>query len=61
MASTSATMAIKKFFEAEPNGSKLGMTELKDFKAVCTDEEWQKFSQDAADFLGLTLTEKKAA
>lgn len=51
----SATMAIKRYLESEPNGAQVTTSELKEFKDSCTPEEWQDFGRVSADNLGVEL------
>ena len=52
-----ATMAIKNYLERSPNGRKVETAELLAFKRACTTEEWKAMGKDAAEALGVELTE----
>lgn len=46
-----SAVAIKKYIEQDPNGSKVPASELTAFKKACTPEEWAKMGQNACEIL----------
>ena len=50
--------AIKRFVEDHPLAHPVTTGELMEFKKACSEEEWLKFGEDAAEALGSTLDVK---
>jgi len=51
----SKSMAIMTWLNTNSNAPKIRVTDLREFKKMCTEEEWEEMAHVSAEELGVTL------
>lgn len=57
MGKTSKAVIIKRYLESGEEAKKVTMSEMKNFKVACSEEEWKEYAKGAAEALGIPMEE----